>query len=174
MTPPPAPPDATASDIQISWLVDEYGELLYRVAHAIVHDRQLAEDVVQEVLVKAWTSMPSWEGDVPIRWARTVTRNTALSVVRHRSVRPASRYDDVEPGLLSHAGVDEDVVRDDELRAMWSALGRLDESSRLMLVMHELDDLSYDEISRLTETSVSSVKSKLFRARQTLRKEYRS
>lgn len=174
MTPPPAPPDATATDTQIGWLVDEYGELLYRVAFAIVHDRQLAEDVVQEVLVKAWTSMPSWDDDVPVRWARTVTRNTALSVMRYRSVRPTDEYDDVDPRALSWSGVDDHVVRDDDLRSMWSALGRLDETSRLMLVLHELDELSYEEIAEQTSTTVSSVKSKLFRARRVLRKEYQS
>ena len=162
--------DAAATDEQIGWLIDTYGETLYRVAFAVVGNRGIAEDVVQEVLVKAWTSMPSWDGDVPIKWARTVTKNTAISAIRSAKSRPFEELD-AEHGDLVDAGLDDDYIRSEEVGEMWAALARLDEESRLLLVLHEVEGLSYDEIVESTDSTLAAVKSKLYRARLTLRKE---
>ena len=153
-----------ATTAQIEWLVAEFGPTLYRVAVAIVRDRQSAEDIVQEVLVKAWSSMPSWEGDVPIRWARTVTRNAALSHLRCGS--PDRRR---QPNISTSiapltGGADESVLRAEAADTMWAALARLGEDERAMLVMHEVDGLPYDEIAATLDVTVSAVKSKLYRA----------
>ena len=165
------PATTTATDAQIAWLIETYGETLYRVAISVVRNREVAEDIVQEVLVKAWTSMPSWDGDVPIRWARTVTKNAALSALRYAKARPATSLDTDDPMLPSTPAVDDEIVRSESTAAMWAALGRLDEESRLLLVLHEVDNLTYDEIAATTELTVSAVKSKIYRARLALRSE---
>lgn len=162
--------ETEATEQQISWLVDTYGNLLYRVAFAVVGNHQLAEDVVQEVLVKAWTSMPSWDGDVPIKWARVVTKNTAISTMRSVSARPFEELDPEDGTFVSNA-IEDDFERSEEIAEMWAALGRLDDQSRLLLVLHEVDGLSYDEVAEATDLTISAVKSKLYRARLTLRKE---
>ena len=159
-----------ATEQQVRWLVDNYGDLLYRVAFAVVGNRQLAEDVVQEVLVKAWTSMPSWDDDVPIKWARVVTKNTAISIMRSVSGRPFEELDPDDGSFVSN-GVDDDFERSEDVAEMWAALGRLDDESRLLLVLHEVDGLSYDEIVEATDLTIPAVKSKLYRARLTLRNE---
>ena len=163
---------STATDQQIAWLVETYGDLLYRVAVSIVRSRQLAEEVVQEVLVKAWTSMPSWEDDVPVRWARTVTKNAALSVIRSAEVRhTVALTPAVELRAEAPGGVEDEIVRQESTAAMWDALGSLDEDARLLLVLHEVDDLSYEEIAVTTGSTVSAVKSKIYRARIALHRE---
>ncbi len=162
--------EMVATEQQISWLVDTYGDLLYRVAFAVVGNRQLAEDVVQEVLVKAWTSMPSWDGDVPIKWARVVTKNAAISTMRSVASRPFEELDP-DDGAFATDGIADDFERSEEVAEMWAALGRLDDESRLLLVLHEVDGLAYDEIAEATDLTISAVKSKLYRARLTLRKE---
>ena len=60
---------------QIEWLVRSFGPVIYKVAFAITRSRALAEEVVQDALFAAWSSMPSWEGDVPVRWLCRVTQN---------------------------------------------------------------------------------------------------
>jgi len=165
-----AAPEMAASEQQISWLVENYGGILYRVALAVVGNRELAEDVVQEVLVKAWTSMPSWDGDVPIKWARVVTKNTAISALRSVRGRPFEQLDPDAPALAT-SGVAEDFERSEQVAEMWAALGRLDDESRLLLVLHEVDGLSYGEIVEATDLTMSAVKSKLYRARLALRRE---
>lgn len=151
-------------------LAARYGELLFRVAYAVVHDRGLAEDVVQDTLLKAWTTMPSWEGDAPVKWMRRVARNQAIDVMRHRS-RLASTEPTESPD--SRASVEREVEGRELLEAMSGALATLDEESRLLIVLRETDGLSYEEIADLLDTTTSAVKAKLYRARHHLRSELR-
>jgi len=158
---------ANASEDQIRWLVDTYGDVVYRVAYSIVGDASLAEDVVQECLVKAWTSMPSWEDDVPVRWIRRVARNIAVS-----NLRKSKRLLFVED-VGDRAGDGADVHRLVEgrarVRSLAVALAQLDERSRMLLVLRESDDLSYEEIAETMDMTTSAVKAKLYRARHFLR-----
>lgn len=165
------PAQPASSSEQVEWLVDTFGVTLFRVAFAIVRDRGTAEDVVQEVLVKAWSSMPSWESDTPIRWARTVTRNTALSYLRSAAARPATPTERLDSLVTPTAGADEIVMRSAETDHMWEVFGRLGAEDRALLVMHEIDEVNYEEIADTLGLTVSAVKSKLYRARNSLRSE---
>jgi RNA polymerase sigma-70 factor (ECF subfamily) len=166
-----APAGGVGTSEQVEWLIERFGATLFRVAFSILRDRELAEDVVQEVLLKAWTAMPSWEGDVPVRWARTVTRNTALSHLRAARARPASPTDRLDLVSPAVPGTDEEMIRAERAGEMWAALGRLDPEQRSMLVMHEIDGVSYEEIAMTLGLTVSAVKSRLYRARVALRTE---
>jgi RNA polymerase sigma-70 factor (ECF subfamily) len=158
---------ANASEDQIRWLVDTYGNVVYRVAYAIVGDASLAEDVVQECLVKAWTSMPSWEGDVPVRWIRRVARNIAVS-----NLRKSKRLlfvDDVGDRAGDGADIHRVVEGRERVRSLAIALAQLDERSRTLLILRESDQLSYEEIAETMDMTTSAVKAKLYRARHFLR-----
>ncbi|RMH72950.1 MAG: sigma-70 family RNA polymerase sigma factor [Actinomyces sp.] len=163
---PATPPDGSARDEQIEWLVATYGPLAYRVAYSILGDAGLAEDVVQEALVKAWTSMPSWEGDTPVRWLRRVVRNTAISALRSRSRLEFT--DDL--GESAAAGeVHAQVEGREKVQAMARALATLDELSRTLIVLRETDELGYAEIADIVGLTPSAVKAKLYRARHQLK-----
>jgi len=128
----------SASDLED--LVGRYGAVIYRLAAAIVHDHGLAEDVVQEVVVKAWTGLPQGDPSEAIRWLRVVARNTAIDVLRRR------RFDEVtdrppEP-RASALSPDRIVEGRQHLDAMWLALGELDVEARTMLAMREAEQLS--------------------------------
>lgn len=141
--------------------------MVWRVAHSVLRDRALADDATQEVLVKAWTSMPSWEGDVPARWLRRVARNTAISILRSRARLQLTESferrsaDDAEP---------EQLVEGNELaEAMFAALGQLDEESRTMIVVQHNDDATYEDLADLFDLTPSAVKAKLYRARHAMK-----
>lgn len=161
--------ERAASDDQIRELADDLGPLLYRVAYAVTHDNGLAEDVVQDALFQAWTSMPSWDDDVPVRWLRRVTRNRAISVMRKEN-RSFARDEWGE--VASDAPDVERVVEGRErVDAVRAALSHLDEPSRLLIVLRESENLSYAEIAEITELTPSAVKAKLYRSRHALKKE---
>ncbi len=161
--------ERVASDDQIRQLADDLGPLLYRVAYAVTHDNGLAEDVVQDALFQAWTSMPSWDDDVPVRWLRRVTRNRAISVMRKEN-RSSARSE--WGGLASDAPEVERVVEGRErVAAVREALARLDEPSRLLIVLRESENLSYAEIAEVADLTPSAVKAKLYRSRHALKKE---
>lgn len=159
------------TDQQLEGLVREYGPVLYKVAFAVTRDHALAEEVVQDALFRAWSSMPSWEGDVPIRWMRRVVRNRAVSVMRKESRSSADEH------WERYSSSDPDVERVVEGRqvadAVLDALEDLDEESRTMLVLRETEDMSYAELGAMLDLTSAAVKAKLFRARHTLKSRLR-
>lgn len=162
-------PEGGLSPEGLEELVASHGALIYRLAAAIVHDHALAEDVVQDVIIKAWHSLPTQGGDVTTRWLRTVTRNTAIDLLRRR------RFDDFTREPHSHTSrepsTDRIVESRQHLEALWAALAGLDPDARTMLVLHETEGLTYDEVADLLGTTPSAVKAKLYRARHTLRQQ---
>ncbi len=162
-----APPAGTASDSQIEWLVASYGAVLYKVAFAVTRSSVLAEEVVQDAVFQAWLSMPSWEGDVPIKWLRRVTRNRAISVMRKESRSTAE--EGIELRTSSEPDVERIVEGRQAMAAVERALAELDEPSRTMVVLRETDEVSYDELADLFDLTPSAVKAKLYRARHAMR-----
>ncbi len=162
------PDDRSLSAEQLRHLVDQYGQLIYRLAVAIVHDHSLAEDIVQDVVVKAWRSLPQGDASDAVRWLRVVTRNTSIDTLRRR--RFDETIDRLPEAQATGAGPEHIVEERQHLDAVWDALGGLDLESRTMLAMREADELSYDEIADTMGLTVSAVKAKLYRARHLLRR----
>jgi RNA polymerase sigma-70 factor (ECF subfamily) len=173
--PAPDHPDQPAlsppsGDDIIGALVAEYGPAIYRVARSVVRDAGLAEDVVQDTLLKVWQNHDSFRGDAPIRhWVLRIAHNSAVSMLRKR--RDEAR----DPGtIVEHPddGARADIHRDLEGRfavdQLWTALDRLDSTSREIVVLRELEGLSYEEIGEVLGLPLPTVKTRLFRARRTL------
>ena len=163
-------------DRALAELVADHGDSVYRLARSIVHDPSLADDVVQETMVKAWRSLPDFDGPVPRPWLLKVARNTAISLLRTRreQVRESSDLGEVP---ATGGGPDTTAVDRAALDQLWRAMAQLDETSRSMVVMRELSGLSYEEIAEVLELPLATVKTRLFRARRALQstmKEWRS
>ncbi|MDH3302968.1 MAG: RNA polymerase sigma factor, partial [Acidimicrobiia bacterium] len=138
-------------------------------ALSVVRDRALAEDVAQETLVKAWLALPTFRGDGSIRsWLLRITHNTAISTLRRRRAVVLDPQDlperqnrvegSVESRVQGHVVMDEFVA----------ALDTLDELSRSIVVLRELEGLSYEEISEVLAVPMPTVKTRLLRARRRL------
>lgn len=159
----PAPADAIITELLALHLTS-----MYRLARSIVHDQSLAEDVVQESLIKAWQAASTYRGDASVRsWALRITHNTAISVLRKR------REDSRDPALLpepteSQIGVDREVHGRMMVDDLWKALDGLDPLSRTITVLREIEGMSYDEIAEVLELPLPTVKTRLFRARRHL------
>ncbi len=174
--PPHSPRDLRgrrAQDRALERLVADHGDAVWRLARSIVRDSSLADDVVQETMVKAWRAMsdpdasPFEGGVVPRPWLMKVARNTAISLLRTR------RDDPTEPeDLLGVAagGASTGVAATDRVAVehLWRALAELDETSRSVVVMRELSGMSYEEIAEVLEVPLPTVKTRLFRARRLL------
>lgn len=159
---------AQASEISMEDLVRDHADAVYRVALSVTKDPILAEDVSQDALIKAWQSLPSYRGDAPIRhWILRITHNTAISTLRRR------REDVVAPAdLPERATTDRSVdVQVQERLAMdrfQTALGDLDGISRSIVVLREVEGLSYIEMSNMLELPLPTIRTRLLRARRQL------
>jgi RNA polymerase sigma-70 factor (ECF subfamily) len=157
---------ASEPDELAARLVAEFGRSLYRLAVSIVRDHAMAEDVVQETLIRAWQAYPTYRGDAPLRaWVSRIGHNVAVSHLRRVREVPTSSV------VLSEAavkGVSDEVTNRLAVEEVWSVLDRVDPLSRELLILRDVDGRSYEEIADITGVSLPTVKTRLFRTRRLL------
>ena len=158
-------------------LVRRHQNRLFSVAYRLMKDRDLAGELVQESLFKAYKKMDSHSGGSVKSWLTRITVNTCLNEIRKRQ-----RLVFTEQSMDSLVPTDPKSdparrVQAGELRrAVKEEVERLSPLRQAILAMAALG-YSYEEMGEALEESVSQVKSELFRARKKLRetlKEYRS
>jgi RNA polymerase sigma-70 factor (ECF subfamily) len=150
-------------------LVAEHGDAIFRLALSVVRDRALAEDVAQETLVKAWLALPSFRGDSSLRgWVLRIAHNTAVSTLRQRRAVVIDPHDFPEEPVRIERSVENRVLSGAAMDDFVEALDTLDELSRSIVVLRELDGMSYEEIAAVLEIPMPTVKTRLLRARRRL------
>ncbi len=164
------PRHTDGADERLRALVDDHAESVFRVALSVVKDRALAEDVVQETLIKAWTHLDSHRGDGSERsWILSIAHNTAVSTLRRlreESIDPS----DLPDGIALTHDVEQSVEQRQRLEDLWAAVGRLDELSRAILILRDVEALSYQAISESLGIPIPTVKTRLLRARRELQR----
>jgi RNA polymerase sigma-70 factor, ECF subfamily len=166
--PPKSRTAESSSELLVQTILREHSESMFRLAKSIVRDNALAEDVVQESVLKVWQAADSFRGDSSLRsWALRITHNTAISLLRKR--REDYREPDLVPEVPDALGqTDRQVHGRLMVNDLWIAIGALDPISRSITVLREVEGLSYEEISDLLDLPLPTVKTRLFRARKSL------
>lgn len=162
-----ATPDLTAATADLAeQLAREYSASLYRQAFSMVRDHALAEDIVQETLIKAWQGYAGYRGEAPLgAWVMRIGHNTAVSALRRLRDQPTDpeSMPEVPTGDIA-AGVADRIA----VEELWRALDEVDPTSREILVLREVEGRSYEDISAITGVSLGTVKTRLFRTRRLL------
>jgi len=158
---------ALSDDQALTLLVREHSAAIFRVARSIVGDAATAEDVTQETLIKAWKALPEFRGDAPLRaWLLRIAHNTAVSTLRRRRDQPT------EPEHLPEVATGVDPSRSAQGRIAVDHLNRaladLDVTSRSIVVLREVEGMSYQEIAEILRLPMPTVKTRLLRARRLL------
>ena len=148
----------------------------YNLARWLIRSPADAEDVVQEAFLRALRFFDGFRGGDSRAWLLKIVRNTCYSWVRKN--RPAEFSDEFDETVHSGESLGEDVeaklVSRAESERVRKALGTLPVAFREVLVLREIERLSYKEISDVTGVSMGTVMSSLSRARQRLREELRA
>jgi RNA polymerase sigma-70 factor, ECF subfamily len=164
-------------------LVASHERMVYQLAFHLLGDRDEALDVSQEVFLRVFRTLPSFRGQSALRtWIYRIVINQARN--RQRWWRRRRRSDQVqlEQHVLEHGELRQQTDADSPDRALarkelaarlWAALDQLPFDQRTVMVLREIDGLSYDEIADSLDVAIGTVKSRLTRARQTLRRELR-
>lgn len=144
-------------------------ERLYRYCLYRLGESHEAQDVVQEAFARAWMHAPRIQGDLRFYpWLRTIAGNLCTDVGRRRArVQPAPSPD---PGAVE--GGQERIVESVDIALLEQAMSRLPERHRRVLELRESDGLSYEQLAERTGTSVGTVESLLWRARQGLKRQF--
>lgn len=170
MEPSPSPVQALA----FRTYVEPEIEVLLRVGRTLTGNAAEAEDLVQDTLVRAWRAVGRFDGEHPRAWLLTILRNTHRN--SHRRRRPDLVHEaHTLPGARPAFGADahaspEELVLDRTLAApLERAVASLDPRFRTVLLLIDVDGLSYAETARALSIPVGTVMSRLSRARARVR-----
>lgn len=156
-------------------LVRLHEKKVYRLALRMCASPEDAEDVAQEAFLSAWKGLPSFRGEAGFStWLYRLTSNAAIDHLRRtRRQRGEGSLDDEGLGLeaADPAPSPQEEAEGMELReAVAEGMGRLSDSHRQALALREIQELSYEEIASVLEVDLGTVKSRISRAREALRK----
>ena len=175
--PPPSPPSPPAPEERRAGFEKEalvHLDALYRVALRLSGNPSDAEDLVQETMLRAYRS---WERYTPGTnakgWLLTILRHLFINEYRRRSRHPETvDVDTIEPFALFQEVQEEDpqgaffdrIVDDEVLRAV----DQLPEAFREAVTLSDVEGLSYEEVAKVLDVPVGTVKSRLYRGRRLL------
>ncbi len=148
-------------------LVSRHQAAVYRVARGILRDPAEAEDATQETFVKAWENLSRFRGESGFfTWLYRIAVNAALMAGRRR------------PKTVKLV-IDRELPRDPDegeptMATLEKLLGELPPEARAILILRDLEGLSYREISDTLEVPMGTVESRIFRAREELRAKWRA
>lgn len=158
-------------------LVLEYEKNVYNIAMRMTGNSEDAADMTQEAFIKAYNSLQSFRGDSKFSvWLYRIVSNVCLDFLRSKNRRPTVSLsvedDDGEDAQLDVADesqspellLDRKLTRDSVRRGLDS----LPPDYRQILLLREIQGLSYDEIAQALSLEVGTVKSRIFRARKRL------
>jgi RNA polymerase sigma-70 factor, ECF subfamily len=147
-------------------LVERHRDLVFRVVARLVASDQEAEDLTQDTFLRAFHRLERYRGEAPFRsWLLRIAHNTAVTYVT-RSGRVATQIPDAAGEELAEAGSPVDQLESRERRQrLDKKLKGLAPAHRTVLVLRDIEGLSYEEIARITASPVGSVKGRLHRAR---------
>lgn len=157
-------------------LVERYQQTVYAVVLRLVRDRYLAEDIVQDAFLRAYTALDDFRGGSFRAWLLRIAHNRALDVLRSRQRRPEAPLepsgDDQSPSRATDSSQPspfDHAARADLRRRLDAALAQLPDDQRVTVVLSDIEGFSYEEIAAITGVSLGTVKSRLSRGRARLR-----
>jgi RNA polymerase sigma-70 factor (ECF subfamily) len=175
---PEEPDGAVAGSATVQKIITDNLDSAYNLARWLVKDPTLAEDVVQEAMVRALRHFPSYRGGDARAWLMQIVRNvgyTALSARRReREISIPEGGADPDGGSPAPEMADPAdgpemlMTRQQDLQCLERRLSALPTELRECLVLKEFEDLSYKQIAEVTGVPVGTVMSRLWRARQAL------
>ncbi len=158
-------------------LVEKYQNMVFLTAMGFVHNKEDAEDLTQDVFIRAFQSLKSFNGDAEFStWLYRITVNTSinhLNKIRNRGFMHFA--EDIFQSLFNRASDDknpqqrlEQTERDGAIR---KAIDTLPEKQRTAFVLSKYDDLSQKEIAAILQSTEGSVEQLLQRAKSSLQKK---
>lgn len=162
-------------------LIRRHQRKIYALVYNMTSNKEDAEDMVQDVFVKAFASLKNFKGDSSFyTWVYRIAVNRTINFLKKRKRNPDLSLDDMDQAIeRDPAYVElrarESPVRDAGLselqKKLNEALQTLSEKHRTVVVLHDIQGVPHEEIARMIGCSEGTVRSRLFYARQHLQRE---
>ena len=168
-------------------IVRRYGDKVFSLIYRMLGNRHEAEDVAQEVFITVFKTVDSFRGEAKFStWLLRIAANQSKNRIKYLSRRPTDggELDDAAqagvgapgatPGPIAHAQIDapDKLLEAAEMeRLMQTAIAALDEEHRLLVILRDVEEMSYQEIGEITGLPEGTIKSRLHRARMAIKEE---
>ena len=158
-------------------IMQRHNQRLFRVARAVMSNDDEAEDVLQDAYLKAFAAIGLFRGESGLNtWLTAITLNEARGRLRRR--RPGESLEVMEekgvrvipfPGMAEIPDPEAETVRSETRRLLERAIDGLADEFRLVFMLRDVEGLSVEETATQLDLNPQTVRSRLFRARQSLR-----
>lgn len=158
-------------------LVGKYQQKILRLVSRFIRDSMECEDVTQEAFIKAYRALPNFRGESAFyTWLYRIAVNTAKNYLVSARRRPPSQDLDAQEASNSLAGAnfvdlntpESTLMNDELLSVIRCTIAELPDNLRDAIVYREFDGMSYEEIAEVMDCPIGTVRSRIFRARETL------
>ena len=155
-------------------LILHYQTQVYNLAFHLLQDGAAADDAAQEAFISAYKSLSKFRGGSFRAWLLRIVSNACYDEMRRRKRRPAVSWDDfgemdeeANPHLVDGGALPEETVQQQELRALIErTMAKLSQDQRMVLLLVDRMDFSYQEVAETVGVRLGTVKSRLARARK--------
>ena len=153
-------------------IVEQYRQMVWRVALRMLGDPDEAEDAVQETFIRAWKALPGFDRRYsPATWLGTIAARLCCDILRKRSAHRRFEADAARANAQERAADPESGSIARELEARLLRVTRtLSPMQRTVFILNEIEQLPFEEVRRATGWSAVQLKSNLYLARQKVRK----
>ena len=167
-------------DYGFNFLIEKYRKAIVNFMYRMVHNQAVAEELAQEVFLRVYRSRQTYRAEAKFTtWLYRIATNLGVNHARDTKHERAAQtiyldQPDAETGTTpdvadARPGAEEELVKDERMRAIRKHVMALPERQRTAVLMHKYQGLDYKEIGAVLRLSESATKSLLFRAYQTLR-----
>ena len=155
-----------------NFLMTKYYPRVYASLFTFTKSKEDSEDLAQQTFIKVWKKIDSFRGDSAFfTWVYRIAINLAKNHVvssNYKKDKVNISADAIEMDFASHANPETDLMHSQSLNNVRSFINGLPESLRTAFTLRESDGLSYEEISLITDTPIGTVRSRIFRARESV------
>lgn len=170
-------PSRFSSTSEFEALAEAHLDSAYNLARWLVRDPALADDVVQDAMLRALKYFGSFRGDNARAWMLQIVRNVAFTKLKGGAETASTSLDAVQAELDAGTALalndpceepEATAMREDGEKLVQKLLAGLPVELRECLILRELEELSYKEIARIVDAPIGTVMSRLWRARKLL------
>lgn len=152
--------DENTRNTALSQLIDKYQKRLYWHIRKIVLSHDDSDDVLQNTFIKIWKGLENFKGESALyTWIYRIATNEALSFLREKTKRNTTSIHPIEYELSKNLESDQFFSGDEIQLKLQKAILNLPEKQRLVFNMRYYDEMPYEQMSEILETSVGALKS---------------
>ena len=154
-------------------IVGQYENQVYNIAYGMLGSPEDAQDITQDVFVSVWEKIGQFRFRSKFStWLYRIAKNMSLNEKSRRTSRKTDvvEIDDSQAWVpVDYQTPEDEILASEQQQILHKALGQLKESYRIILVLREMEELSYEDLSAVLGCSIGRVKSRLYEARMQLR-----